>query len=255
MNNRFENRLALVTGGAGGVGMEVVKLLHAQGARVAVSDLNEQGAHELANALGDRVIAGKHDVSNEDDWRSAIDRAQQRFSLPLSILVNNAGILLAGNIETGTLADLRKLFQVNTESIFIGCQQGILAMKEHGGSIINTASISSWFPMADFVAYGASKSAVASITRAAALHCRKSGYDIRVNSVHPDGIYSPMTQAVMPEGVTAEMMLYNPKHNINGRMCMPERIAQLIVFLASDESSVVSGSELRGDNAILGMGV
>jgi len=255
MNNRFENRVALVTGGAGGVGMDVVKILHAQGAKVAICDLNESGAQQLANELGERALAIRHDVSNEQDWRSAIERTQQTFSAPLSILVNNAGILLAGNIETGRVEDLRKLFQVNAESVFIGCQQGILAMKERGGSIINTASISSWFPMADFVAYGASKSAVASITRAAALHCRKSGYAIRVNSVHPDGIYSPMTRAVMPEGVSAEMMLYDPKHNINGRMCMPERIAQLIVFLASDESSVISGSELRGDNAIFGMGV
>ena len=254
MSSRFDKHVALVTGGASGVGLEVVKLLHAQGAKVAVSDINIDAGKKLVAELGERAHFIHHDVSSEESWQAAISEVQKTFG-GLNVLVNNAGILLAGDIENGKVADLRKLLQVNTESVFIGCQQGIRAMKEHGGSIINIASLASWMPMDNYPAYSASKAAVAALTRASALHCRKQGYAIRVNSVHPDGIYTPMLQASLPEGVTKEMILYHPKLNTTGRTYMPERIAQLVVFLASDESSVISGSELHGDNSVLGMGL
>lgn len=117
------------------------------------------------------------------------------------------------------------------------------------------ASVSSWLPVEQYAGYSASKAAVSALTRAAALNCRKQGYAIRVNSIHPDGIYTPMMQASLPKGVGKEMVLHDPKSNRAGRAYMPERIAQLVLFLASDESSVMSGSELHADNSILGMGL
>ena len=254
MTGRVQNKVALVTGGASGVGLEVVKLLLAEGAQVAFSDINEAAGQQLAAELGERAMFVRHDVSSEEGWTGVIAAVQQRFGV-LNVLVNSAGILLAGDMESGRLADFRRLLQINTESVFIGCQQGMAAMKEKGGSIVNMASVSSWLPVEQYAGYSASKAAVAALTRAAALNCRKQGYAVRVNSIHPDGIYTPMMQASLPKGVSKEMVLHDAANNRGGRAYMPERIAQLVLFLASDESSVISGSELRADNSILGMGL
>lgn len=254
MSLRIKEKVALVTGGASGVGLEVVKLLLSEGAKVAFSDINEFSGQSLADELGEKSYFIRHDVSSEEDWKSAIHQVQEHFG-KLDVLVNNAGILLPGDMESGRLEDFRRLLHINTESVFIGCQQGILAMKENGGSIVNMASVSSWLPVERYAGYSASKAAVSALTRAAALNCRKQGYAIRVNSVHPDGIYTPMMQASFPPGVTKEMVLHDVKNNRLGRAYMPERIAQLVLFLASDESSVINGSEIHADNSILGMGL
>ena len=254
MANRLQGKVALVTGGASGVGLEVVKLLLGEGAKVAFSDINEAVGQQLVAELGERSMFVRHDVSNEVDWKSVMAAVQQRMGT-LNVLVNNAGILLPGDMETGRVEDFSRLLKINTESVFLGCQQGITAMKEAGGSIINMASVSSWLPVEQYAGYSASKAAVSALTRAAALNCRKQGYAIRVNSIHPDGIYTPMMQASLPKGVQKEMVLHDAKRNRGGRAYMPERIAQLVLFLASDESSVMSGSELHADNSILGMGL
>lgn len=247
------NKVALVTGGASGVGRETVKLFIQEGARVAISDINTEAGQALAAECGPNAIFVQHDVSSEDAWTQALVTTQAHFG-QLDVLVNNAGILLPGNIENGTLADFRRLMQVNADSCFLGTQQAIKAMKERGGSIINMASVSSWLPVENYAGYSASKAAVSAITRVAALYCRKNGLSIRVNSVHPDGIYTPMMQATAP-GVPAQYMLFDPKKNPNGRAIMPERIAQIFLFLASDASTAISGSEIHADSAILGMGL
>ena len=250
---RVQDKVALVTGGASGVGLETVRLLLAEGAFVAISDINAEAGERLAAECGERAIFVRHDVSSESDWTAAIRAVQQRFG-PLDILVNNAGILLPGNIETGTLAQFRQLMQVNADSCFLGCQQGVAAMKARGGSIVNMASVSSWLPVEGYAGYSATKAAVAALTRAAALYCRKNGLAIRVNSLHPDGIYTPMMQASAP-GVPAGHMLFDPTKNPRGRAVLPERIAQVLLFLASDDSQAISGAEIRADSAILGMGL
>lgn len=251
---RVQDKVALVTGGASGVGMASVRLLHAEGARVAISDLNDAAGQALAAELGERVMYLHHDVGSEADWVTTLAALQQRFGA-LNVLVNNAGILLPGSIETGSLADFRRLMQVNADSVFLGCQQGVAAMKGGGGSIVNLASVSSWLPVEHYAGYSATKAAVAALTRATALLCRKKGYRIRANSIHPDGVYTPMMQASLPAGVTREMVLHDPERNRAGRAYSPERIAQLVLFLASDDSGVMSGSELHADNALLGMGL
>lgn len=250
---QVQNKTALVTGGASGVGLETVKLLLSEGARVVITDVNVAAGEALAAECGPNALFVKHDVSQDSDWSSAIATAQQHFG-PLDILINNAGILIPGNIETGTLAQFRQLMQVNADSAFLGCQHGIAAMKERGGSIVNMASVSSWLPVENYVGYSASKSAVAAITRTSALYCRKHGLAIRVNSLHPDGIYTPMMQASAP-GVPVEYMLFDPKKNPKGRATLPDKIAQVLLFLASDASAAISGSEIHADNAILGMGL
>jgi len=127
-------------------------------------------------------------------------------------------------------------------------------MKERGGSIVNMSSVSSWLPIEGYACYSASKAAVAALTRATALYCRKNGYAIRVNSLHPDGIYTPMMMASAP-GVPAHHLMFDPKRNPKGRATLPENIAKVLLFLASDDSQAISGAEIRADSAILGMGL
>lgn len=250
---RVQDKVALVTGGASGVGQATVELLLGEGAFVAISDINAEAGEALAQACGERAMFVRHDVANESDWSAAIAATQARFG-PLNILINNAGILIPGNIENGTLAQFRQLMQVNADSCFLGCQQGVAAMKERGGSIVNMASVSSWLPIENYAGYSATKAAVAALTRSTALYCRNNGHAVRVNSLHPDGIYTPMMQASAP-GVPAKFLIFDPKLNPKGRACMPEHIAKLLVFLASDDSLAINGAEIRADSGILGTGL
>lgn len=250
---RVQDKVALVTGGASGVGLETVKLLLEEGAFVGISDINAEAGQALADECGERALFVRHDVASESDWSAAIAAVQQRFG-PLDILINNAGILIPGSIATATLAQFRQLMQVNADSCFIGCQQGVQAMKEHGGSIVNMASVSSWLPIEGYAGYSATKAAVAALTRSTALYCRNNGLRVRVNSLHPDGIYTPMMQASAP-GVPAKFLLFDPKTNPKGRACMPEHIAKVLVFLASDDSQAINGAEIRADSGILGVGL
>lgn len=251
--NRLAGKVALITGGASGVGRECALRFVREGARVAITDLNQGAGQALADELGSAALFLPHDVALETDWQRVVAAALAHFG-QLDVLVNNAGILLPGNIEEGRIEDFRRLLQVNAESVFLGCQQAVLAMKARGGSIINLSSVSSWMPVEQYAGYGASKAAVAGLTRAAALYCRKQGYAIRVNSVHPDGIYTPMMAASAP-GVDPKFLLFDAKTNKGGRACMPDKVASVVLFLASDDSAHVSGAELHVDNAILGMGL
>lgn len=250
---RVQDKVALVTGGASGVGREDVLLLAREGARVVLTDLNEEAGQALAREIGEQALFLRQDVASEADWRSVMGTVQQRFGR-LDILVNNAAILVPGSIEDATLEQWQNVMHVNTDSCFLGCKYGVAAMKEIGGSIINMASVSSWLAVNSYAAYSASKAAVASLTRTVALHCRKSGYPVRVNSIHPDGTYTPMMQASAP-GIDPKYLLFNSETNRGGRACMPDQVANVVLFLASDESRYISGAEIRVDNAILGMGL
>lgn len=250
---RVKDKVVLVTGAVSGVGREVALLLAHEGARVVLTDVNQEGGAALASEIGEQALFLRQDVASEDDWRATMDAVQSRYG-QLDVLVNNAGILLAGSIEEATLDEWHKILRVNTDSCFLGCKYGVAALKQEGGAIINMASVSSWLPINNYAAYSASKAAVASLTRTVALHCRKSGYRIRVNSIHPDGIYTPMMQASAP-GVDPKYLLFDPLTNRGGRACMPDQVANVVLFLASDESRYVSGAEIRVDNAVLGMGL
>ena len=250
MNQRLQGKLALVTGGASGVGKETALRLAREGARVVITDLNEDGGRAVAADLGEGALFLKHDVSSEADWAAVMATVQERCGA-LDVLVNNAGILIPGNIETLKFDHWQRLLRVNADSVFLGTRAGVAVMKERGGAIVNIASVASWMPIDSYAGYGASKAAVAAVTRAAALHCRKSGYPVRVNSVHPDGIWTPMTAASAP-GVDAKYLLFDVKKNPKGRACLPEDGVAMVLFLASDEARAVNGAAMNVDNAILG---
>ena len=253
MTGQVQDKVVMVTGAASGIGRADALLLAREGARVVLTELDCDAGQALARQIGEAALFVEHDVASEDDWRRAMDAVRSRWGR-LDVLVNNAAILVPGSIETATLEEWRRVMRVNTDSCFLGCQYGLAAMKEEGGSIINMASVSSWLPIDTYAAYSASKAAVASLTRTVALHCRKSGYRVRVNSVHPDGVYTPMMQASAP-GVDPKYLLFDPVANRGGRACMPEQVAEVVLFLASDAARAISGAEIRVDNAIQGMGL
>lgn len=187
----------------------------------------------------------RQDVSSEVDWDATIAATVRRFGR-LDILVNNAGVALGGDVEKTTLAQWRALMAVNLDGVFLGTQRAVAAMKgSGGGSIINLSSIEGLIGDPNLAAYNASKGGVRIFTKSAALHCAQSGYKIRVNSVHPGYIWTPMVEnylASQSDPVAAKAFLTG-LHPV-GHLGEPDDIAYGILYLASDESKFVTGAEL-----------
>jgi 3(or 17)beta-hydroxysteroid dehydrogenase len=245
---RVEGKVCIITGAASGIGREDALLLAREGAKVVVTDLNEEGGRQVAAEIGANALFIRHDIASESDWQNVIKTTVEHFGR-LDVLVNNAAILTLGSIEDTTLELWQKVQKINGEGYFLGCKYAIQAMKETGGgSIINMSSVAALGAMPMFCAYSASKGAVAAMTRSIALHCKQQGYRIRCNSVHPDGVNTPMTQALAGgQPIPQEALDQDPMN----RMAAPRDIANVVLFLATDESRFVNGAEIRVDNAQL----
>ncbi|SEJ51716.1 3(or 17)beta-hydroxysteroid dehydrogenase [Pseudomonas linyingensis] len=250
MTGRVQDKIALVTGGASGIGRAIVQALVGEGARVLIADINADAGRALADQLNEERGAAasfiQHDASSEAGWNEVAVAVRERYGR-LDVLVNNAGILLKGSIEETSLDDWHKLLRVNSDSAFLGCRVGVALMKDSGGgSIINVSSIAALAGKDDYAGYCASKGAVAALNRAVAAHCRKQKYRIRCNSIHPDGVLTPMTVASYPPGIDpARFTIDSDPMN---RMCLPEDVAAAALYLASDESRAINGIELRVDS-------
>lgn len=248
---RVENKVAVVTGGGLGLGRACAILLAREGAKVMVTDLKEREgratAEEIVEAGGEAMFM-RQDVASEADWDAVSAATLRRFGR-LDILVNNAGVALGGSVEATTLEQWRALMAVNLDGVFLGTKSAIAAMKETGGgSIINLSSIEGLIGDPNLAAYNASKGGVRIFTKSAALHCAKSGYKIRVNSVHPGYIWTPMVEAYLaaqadPEAAKAFVAGLHPV----GHLGEPNDVAYGVLYLASDESKFVTGSELLID--------
>jgi len=246
---RVRGKVALVTGGGSGLGKADCERLAAEGAKVIVSDINEAAAKTVAAAIGANAIAVKHDVASEDDWKRVVTLAESHFG-GLNILVNNAGIVVVADPEETTLEQFRKANSVMSEGVFLGCKYSIpLMARSGGGSIINMSSTASHLGYPAFFAYSAAKGAVRAMTKSIAIHCQAKGYGIRCNSIHPASIETPMIQSaegrpgqehVIPEGVL-----------LAGSAGAPTDVANLVLYLASDESRFVTGSEILIDNGLI----
>ncbi|MDF3839190.1 SDR family oxidoreductase [Cupriavidus basilensis] len=254
MSNRVEGKIAIVTGAASGVGREDALLLAREGARVVLTDLNEEAGHAVAREIGDAAIFVPHDIASEAGWQQVMKRTQERFGTP-GVLVNNAAVLALGSVEDTTLEQWQRVMRINADGYFLGCKYGVGAMKESGGVIVNMSSVAALGGMGVFCAYSASKGAVAALTRSVAAYCKQRGYKIRCNSVHPDGILTPMTAALMQGAADTPATHEQAGGDPMQRMCLPGEVANLVLFLASDESRFVNGAELRIDNAQTIMGV
>ncbi|MFC5696592.1 SDR family oxidoreductase [Pseudomonas sp. GCM10022186] len=244
---RVQDKVVLITGAASGVGKADALLLAAEGARVVLGDIDREGGQALAAEIGANALFVELDVAEEAHWQRAIEQTLATFGR-LDVLVNNAAICPLGTIEDASLAQWRNVMRVNADGYFLGCKYGIEAMKRNatGGSIIMMSSVAALGGLPPMCAYTGSKGAVTALTRNVAMHCKNSGYRIRCNSIHPDGIWTPMTQSLVPN---LDPVALGIGDNPMARMCMPEDVANLVLFLASDESRFVNGAELRIDNA------
>jgi 3(or 17)beta-hydroxysteroid dehydrogenase len=247
--NRIEGKVALITGAASGVGRADALLFAAEGARVVLTDVNEEAGHALAREIGDSALFVHHDIGDDAGWRHAIAATLARFHR-LDVLVNNAAICPVGTIEETSLEMWRKVQRINADGYFLGCKHAIEAMKHNTtpGSIVMMSSVAALGGLPMMCAYTGSKGTVTALTRNVAAHCKRSNYRIRCNSIHPDGIWTPMTQAMMPGLDRAELGVGTDPM---ARMCDPADVANLVLFLASDESRFINGAELRIDNAQL----
>ncbi|MBP6683227.1 MAG: glucose 1-dehydrogenase [Halioglobus sp.] len=244
---RVTGKVAIVTGGASGMGKADAILLAQEGARVVVADLNEKDGREVARGIGDNALFLRLDVTDEENWKTVISATLEKFGR-LDILVNNAGMIALGTIVDTDLATWRKINAVNSDGVFLGCKHAIPAMAASGGgSIINMSSVAAIHGQSFVAAYTASKGAVRSLTKSIAMFCKEQKNGIRCNSIHPDGVKTPMVVKVAmgKDVATAEDIEAVGKY---GNMCDPEDIANLVLYLASDESRFVSGAEMLIDN-------
>lgn len=247
---RVEGKVCIVTGAASGMGRADAIRLAKEGARVVITDLNERDGQAVADEIGANAVFVKHDVSSEADWQRVISTAVDTFGR-LDVLVNNAGMMVLGSVVDCSLEDYQKVMRVNSDGVFLGCKYAIPAMEAcgNGGSIINMSSVAALHGMSFVAAYSASKGAVASLTKSVALFCRERRNGIRCNSIHPDGVKTPMVYKVATGQETASREEIESLSTEANPMCEPEDIAALVLYLASDESSFVNAAEMLIDNA------
>ncbi|MFT9850529.1 glucose 1-dehydrogenase [Aneurinibacillus sp. REN35] len=242
---RLEGKIAIITGAAQGMGAAHARKFIEEGAKVVLTDLNEEKGKAFAAELGENALFVKQNVTNSDDWAAVVEAAEKAFG-NVNVLVNNAGITMAKSILETTEEEYRRIVDINQVSVFLGMKAVIPSMqKAGGGSIVNISSMNGIVGGA--VGYTDTKFAVRGITKAAVMEC--SAYGIRVNSVHPGVIATPM---VVQEDTKAAVDEFS-KHIPLKRVAQPEEVSNLVLYLASDESSYSTGSEFIVDGGLTAM--
>jgi len=254
---RLDNKRALVTGAASGIGEQIARLFARQGAYVFVGDINREAGERVVEEIRTEGGAASFvalDVADPDSVEAAFGEADQAG--PLDILVNNAGVGFVGDILHTTLADFERLMAVNVRGVFLCSQAAVKRMAENGrgGSIVNIASIASKVALSERFAYGATKGAVLMMTRA--LACDHVGDNIRCNCVCPARVHTTLVDAYLAKnyaGREAEKFAELSAAQPLGRMALPGEIAHLVLYLASDEAAFVTGAAYDIDGGVLAM--
>ncbi len=258
MPGRVAGKKAFITGAAQGLGAAMARALAAEGARVALADVNHPGVRAVAAEIDAAHGAGTAfafplDVTREDQWIFALEEADEAMG-GISVLVNNAGISRGGDIESLSLEDFRQVMSVNVDSVFLGTKHALKYMRQHQpGSIVNISSIAGLIAAHNAPAYNASKAAVWLLSKGIALHCAKQGLEIRSNSIHPTYIDTPILDPVRQRFGKEEAEAKLGRQIPVGHIGEPADIANAVVYLASDESKFMTGAELKLDGGISAM--
>jgi 3alpha(or 20beta)-hydroxysteroid dehydrogenase len=235
---RLDGKVAIITGAARGQGEAEARLFVAEGARVVVADVLADEGAAVASSLGPAAVFAPLDVTSEDQWQAAVSLAEERFG-PVNVLVNNAGVLLFQSIDKTDPADFERIMRVNVHGVFLGIRAVTPSMERAGGgSIVNISSTAGLTGLPFLGAYVASKWAVRGLTKTAAIDL--GGKGIRVNSVHPGGIDTPMLAGTSPDAPFYRRLPVP-------RMGKADEAARAVLFLASDEASYTTGAELAVD--------
>jgi NAD(P)-dependent dehydrogenase (short-subunit alcohol dehydrogenase family) len=254
---RVAGKVALVTGGGSGLGQAIAELLAREGARVAVTDIDAATARETAGAINAETpgtaVALAHDVTEAADWSTALERTTAEFG-GLHVLVNNAGIAEGGSIEDTDVETWRRVHAIDLDGVFLGCKLALPHMQASGGgSIVNISSVAGIIAGHNMAAYNSAKAAVRHLSKSVALHCAKQGYGIRCNSVHPAFVRTPILNDLVARFGEKEAYAKLGRQIPLGRIGQPEEIAYGVLYLASDESSFMTGAELVLDGGISAM--
>src|ERR1051326_6534616 len=262
MTGRVEGKVALVTGGAQGLGEAAARMLVREGARVAITDVNLEGAKKVGASLNQQregsAIAVKHDVTSETEWVEALNATERAFG-GLHVLVNNAGIGLTKDLEDVTLQEWRRVHAIDLDGVFLGCKFAIpliaRTVKETGlgASIFNISSIPVIIAGHNMAAYNSAKAAVRHLSKSVALYCARKGYGIRSNSVHRGFIATPIIDPLVARFGKEEAYAKLARQVPLGKIGEPDDIAYAVLYLASDESKFVTGAELKVDGGISAM--
>jgi NAD(P)-dependent dehydrogenase (short-subunit alcohol dehydrogenase family) len=252
---RVSGKKAFITGAAQGLGACFARMLADEGAFVALTDVNGEGARAAAAAINERhpgrAFAFEHDVTSETQWRDALASAAEAMG-GISVLINNAGIGGWGNIETETFEGWRRTQSIDVDSIFIGTQLAMPYLRTaQPASIINISSVAGMIAHGDMLAYNTAKAAVWMLSKSVALHCAREGYDIRCNSVHPVFTRTPIIDPLIAlggGGKEGEQRLF--RQIPLQRLGEPEDVGYAVLYLASDESRFVTASEFKIDGGI-----
>jgi len=258
VSGRVAGKAALITGAAGGLGQAMAWMLAREGARVAVTDMNLDGARALAETINaahpGAALAFAHDVTDEAQWIAVVDQAVAAMG-GLSILINNAGI--GGELlfaEQDTLDNWRRVQAVNLESVMLGCKHAMPHLRASGAaSIVNISSVAGLAAAPGMGAYNATKAAVWMYTKTVALEAAKAGWNVRSNSVHPVFIKTPILDPFVAmaggdEAVAHEKLARGIPLK---RIGEPDDVAYCVLYLASDESKFVTGAEFKIDGGML----
>ena len=248
---RMKDKVVLISGGASGIGAETARIVVREGGKVAIADRDSTKGAALAQELGTAALFLPLDVTQEDQWTKAVADTKVRFG-GLHGLLNAAGVGVRNDIESCTLEEYRRVNDINSMGTFLGCKHAIPAMKESGGgSIVNISSVLGLRGAAYAMAYCASKGAVRTLTKNVALYCAFMKYNIRCNSVHPGYIDTPMIAPRLeaPVGNMSGKQWLEELHPL-GRLGQPREVADMILFLLSDESTFSTGSEFVCDGGL-----
>jgi NAD(P)-dependent dehydrogenase (short-subunit alcohol dehydrogenase family) len=241
---RLAGKACFITGAASGLGLAMAKAFSAEGAQIVLADREREKGEAAAAAIANASFVPL-DVTEEAQWLAALDEAVRRLGR-LDVLVNNAGVALTGTVETTSLDEFRWMTRVNVDGVFLGCKYGIPHLRAAGGgSIINMSSVAGLVAAPPMAGYSATKGAVCLLTKSVAIDLARRGDKIRCNSIHPVFFNTPMLAGLSLPGLSDERLQTGLMRSVPmGRFGEPEEVAALAVFLASDESAFITGTEM-----------